>query len=248
LVHKIGEHAKMAKNAQAGQTRWTRRLTVALAFSLALATGCSQTPTASTQPHDPLHGVLTPPGLPHPTSAPKTLGTPTSLPQTNNQSFAPAGSDLSSTNNATMAGLSIGRPVAHDEQGRALPAGQLTSGSRTQQTPVQPMFPPYNPNPRVERVPDANPTSATLSPSTWQTKLAPTGVEPVANVIASEEALKRQLEERGVYHQKIDRISRGIILTCYVARAGQVRVLHNFEPASDYATAAQAILQQLNQP
>src|SRR5436309_2711184 len=67
----------MAKTREAGQTRGARRGISLLAWGslclgMTLASGCSSTPIASAPPHDPLHGVLVPPGgLPQPTNTPK---------------------------------------------------------------------------------------------------------------------------------------------------------------------------------
>jgi len=239
----------MAKRGQAGQTltarRWfTASFALALGLAPVLVTGCSTTPTASAQPHDPLHGVLTPPTIPQPTYAPKTPGTSTSFPGGNKQSSAPLGSDLSSTNNATLAGLSggpLGRPLAIDDQGRPQP-GIWTPTSGTQQTPVNPAFPAYNPKPRVEKIPDIQPTQSKFTPSTWETpQPTTTSITP-----ATTEALTRQLQERGVINQKVDRVANGVELTCYVSRgpSGGLRVLE--ATASDYARAAEAILRQLD--
>lgn len=236
----------MGTRRQTGQTRGTRRLVTLLAagsfgLGLTLLTGCSQTPTtAAGQPHDPLHGVLTPPGgIPQPTGMPKTPGTPTSLtPRSSNQGVAPIGSELSSTNNATLAGLSgpgpLGRPLAIDDQGRTLP-------------PVQRGYPAPNANPKVEQVPDLNPTPPKLTPSSWQTEQPITpGVQPANPAGASNEIFTRQLQDRGVVNSKIDQLSEGVHLTCYVSRGpnGGLRILEL--TAVDYATAAQAILQQLD--
>ena len=230
--------------AQTGQTGQKKRLLTLCGLGLALLTGCSTTPTAATQPHDPLHGVLTPPGLPQPTHSPKTPGSPASFtPQSNNPNLKPIGWDLSSSNNATLAGLSgqgpLGRPLAIDDQGRPLAPGQFTTGPKTQQTPVQLGYPGANPNPKVEAIPDANAPSK-YTPNSWQPE-QPTGPAP-----NTPEALTRQLQERGVINQKLDQLSQGVHLTCYVSRGpeGGLRILE--VTAVDYVSAAQAILQQLD--
>jgi hypothetical protein len=227
----------MTKKAQTGQR--IRSPLAVLALGLALVGGCTSTPTASTQQHDPLHGVLTPPSIPQPNSAPKTPGQPTSLPAHNNQSFAPIGSPLASTNNATLAGMSgssLGRPLALDDQGRPLPGNPA------------PVVPAYNPNPKVERVPDVLPTPGQLAPSSWQAPAVAKEAQPV-KVNASpalNEQLTRRLQERGLVDQKIEQVPQGIHLTCYFSRGleGGLRMLE--VTAVDYATAAAAILRQLD--
>lgn len=239
----------MATIRQAGQTGF---LTL-MAAALFTVSGCSTTPTASTQNHDPLHGVLTPPSLPQPNSSPKTPGTPTSYPHSGQHSSQPNTPDLISTNNATLAGMSstLGRPLAIDNQGRALPGGQLTSG--TWARPDQPQNPGYNPNPRVEQVPDAVPTVAKNSPANWQSSwgsanppAATPGAAPVAAAAPTlTETLTKQLQDRGVFNQKVESLPTGVHLTCYMSRPnGGPRILE--ATAVDFATAAQGILQQID--
>jgi hypothetical protein len=238
----------MATTRQARQTGF---LALAAATLLCL-NGCSSTPTASTQSHDPLHGVLTPPALPQPNSAPKTPGTPTSYPHSGQQSYQPPGSELISTNTATLAGMSgstLGRPLAIDDQGRTVPAGgQLTSGNWTSPN-QQPQYPGYNPNPRVEKVPDAEPTivknSPTSSQSLWGSASPPATPTPVPTSTPTlAETLTKQLQDRGVINHKVDTLPTGVHLTCYAQANGKMRILE--ATAVDYATAAQAILQQLD--
>jgi hypothetical protein len=217
------------------------------AGALGLAGGCSQTPVTSTQPHDPLHGNRTPPGLPPLTDSPKTPGTPTSYPN-NSSNLAPiTGSDLTAVNTATLAGMSaLGRPMAADDQGRPLPVAQFTSSSKD----TTPGYIPPNPTPKVEPVPDINPQPSKSAPGPWQApQSAHPTVQPVSNSVpvnnpATTEAATRQLQAHGVVNQKIDQLADGIHLTCYVARpTGGLITLE--VTATDYATAAQAIVQQL---
>ncbi len=228
----------MTTTKQSGQKRVAAGALAVLALALIGLSGCSGTPVVGGQhQHDPLVGNRTPPTIPQPTDAPKTAGTTTSLPRTGNQQFAPIGSDLTSTNNATLAsasGSTLGRPLALDDQGRAMaPNGPA---------PTQNPYPPYNPKPRVEKIPDAEPAQAKYTPSSWQSdRPAATNAIPATPT----EALTRQLQERGVINQKIDQLSEGIHLTCYVSRgAGGLRVLE--VTAVDYTTAVQAILHQLD--
>lgn len=218
-----------------------------LALSLSGANGCSSSPTASAQNHDPLVGIMSPPSLPQPNSAPKTSSSST----TQNAPVQPPGTELTSTNNATLAGMSgtLGRPLAIDNQGRALPSGQLTSGSWTGPAQVQPGYLPYNANPKVERVPDAEPTTARSAPSSWQgTPPANANVQPASTAPAPSlaDSLKRQLQERGVVNQKVEPIPGGVHLYCYFPVDSTGRMPIRETTAPDYETAALAILDQLN--
>ncbi len=245
----------MAEIRQTGQTGWRRLAGIgSMGLALTLATGCTHTPTVATQPADPLNGNMTPPGTPPPTGAPKTTVAPTAFPNNNaNQNgLAPIGpTDLSAANNATLASMSggpLGRPQ-FDEQSRAAPPAQFTSNPK--EAPTQTGFPGPNVNPKVEAIPDANATPAKLGPTGWQTQQpVDSVVQPVSTSTSNApttEALTRQLQDRGVINQKIDQLSEGIHLTCYVSRpTGGLRVLE--VTATDYATAVQAILQQLDAP
>lgn len=255
----------MVKKRQAGEHRTSRRILPAFALGLALATGCSTTGSQATapQPPDPLHGHRTPPGLPVPESS-KPPTVPTSGTKTSSFNPTPIGSaDLSSSNNATLAGMSgqspLGRPLAIDDGARPLAPGQLMTGSKSQSAPVGPagpFSPPGpNPNPKVEAIPDASPNSQNPSPNSWQPgatqPVTPVSqVQPAAPAVptapTTAETLTRRLQERGVVNQKVDQLSQGIHLTCYVSRGteGGLRILE--ATAADYATAAQAILNQLD--
>jgi hypothetical protein len=232
-------------------TRQTGQWLLALSMALGCLNGCSSTPTASTQTHDPLHGVTTPPGMPVPNSASKTSNPTTSLP---NPALQQPGHELTSTNNATLANMSgsqLLRPLAIDNDGRVQPTGQLTSGSWAKPGQAPPGYPGYNPNPRVEKVPDIEPTTSRSSPpQAWQAPpgAQPTNVAPPANVPAAvtpTDALTRQLQERGVTSQKIDPLPNGVHLTCYIQRPNAApRILE--ATAIDFAEAAQAILHQLD--
>jgi hypothetical protein len=217
---------------------------------------------ASGPPPDPLYGVMVPPGMPQPTNTPKADGA--SVPQRpqawNNPGGVPAiPASLSSTNPATLAGMSgqgsLGRPTPiadHNSSGPPLVPGQATL-SRTRQVPD--MLGP-NPNPKVEQVPDIKPANEPVTPAgSWQT--APSfpssslGTRPAVQSAAavlptSAEILSKRLQERGVLDQKQEAVPEGVRLTCYLSRgpAGGLRVLE--VAAADYATAAQAILQQLD--
>jgi hypothetical protein len=208
---------------------------ISLATILTVVTGCTQTPTMAQQHSDPLHGILTPPGQPQPVNAPR--------PQNVSQ---PAGgvsalpTSYSATNNAALASSwqgPLGRPLAIDDEGRPYVPGQMGTDPR-QSTPG---FPPPNANPKVEPVPDSNPPPQTLAPkSDWKT---PQVIAPAAQIDAT---LSKQLQARGVLQEKKDTVPEGVRLTCYVSRGptGGLRALE--ATAADYATAAQAMLQQLD--
>ena len=246
----------MAKKQQTGQDLPARRLVKVLAWGLfglgsTLVIGCSSAPIASApQNHDPLHGVLAPPGIPQPTNSPKASNTSAT---SSNQQWGTPG-DNSSTNNATLAGMSgltpLGRPLPIDDNGRPLAPGQLTGGSAG--------LPGPNSAPKVEQVPDARPAVPTVMPtSSWQT---PPSAQPAVQSIpsasaqlavqsipsASAESYSKQLQDRGVLNQKQEVIAEGLHLTCYVSAgpAGGLRILE--VTAADYASAAQAILRQLD--
>lgn len=237
----------MATSGQARQThRWvaasilrawrTRRVArtvtgVTLGLLVMLLTGCSQAPTTAKQNHDPLHGILTPPGQPpQPGGAGKPSNpyatTPTDPPNATPTSF-------SSTNPATLAIGSgqgpLGRPLAIDDNGKPYPTG---AGG----------YPGPNPTPRVEPVPDIGP--APMRPANdWKTPQipAPNG----ASQIPTEQSLYAQLQSRGVLQQKQDAVPEGIRLTCYVSRGPEGGLRAVEVTAGDYSAAAQTMLQQL---
>jgi hypothetical protein len=251
----------MAKTGQAGQARGARRwisllASGSLSLGMAVATGCSSTPMASGPPPDPLYGVMVPPGSPQPTNTPKAEGAsvPPRPQAWNNPGGVPAiPASLSSTNPATLAGTSgqgpLGRPTPiadNNSSGPAFLPGQSTLGSKTQQVPD--MLGP-NPNPKVEQVPDIKPANQPVTPAgSWQMPQPnQPAVQSAAAVLpASAEILSKRLQERGVLDQKQEAVPEGVRLTCYLPRgpAGGLRILEVI--AADYATAAQAILQQLD--
>jgi hypothetical protein len=247
----------MAKKRETGQTAPARRwLSAVMAGSFGLGvtlfSGCSQTPVVNVpQQADPLHGVLVPPGMPQPTSTPKANVGWNPAPS---QQFGVA--DSTSTNNATLAGMTwqgpLGKPLAIDDSNRTQAPGQLTTGGKTQQTPATPGFLAPNANPKVEPIPDAKPSNPPVTPTgAWQPLQAnpqPT-VQTVSNASApsvSTDVLGKQLQDRGVINQKVDQVPEGVKLTCYVARPGGAgfRILE--ATAVDYTSAAQAIVQQLD--
>jgi hypothetical protein len=259
----------MVNNRESGQALRARRwLSAVMAGSLGLGAaffaGCSQTPVANApQPADPLHGVLTPPGMPQPTNAPKAAVGWNPPP---NQQFGVG--DSSSTNNATLAGMTwqgpLGKPLAIDDNNKTPTPGQLTTSSKTQPTQQAPGVLPPNPNPKVEAIPDAKPTvNPTVTPTgSWQPapsnppgaqQDAPT-IKPVVQTVGassgavpsvSNDSLDKQLQDRGVINQKVDQVPDGVKLTCYVGRpGGGFRILE--ATALDYNRAAQAIIQQID--
>lgn len=248
----------MVKSRQAGQTRWARRWVSRLAWgslglALTLASGCSSTPVASAPPADPLFGVMVPPGMPQPASAPKAAdaSAPTT-PQAFNQGGVPTvPASMPSSNTATLAGTSwqgpLGRPLQIDDKGPPFLPGSLTSGSKTQQVPATPAVLGPNPNPKVEQVPDITPPVQPVTPtSSWQAPNQPAVQTAATPQPASAAALSKQLEDRGVINQKQDTAPEGVRLTCYVSRGpgAGLRILE--VTAADYTSAAQAILRQLD--
>lgn len=230
----------MAKLRIAGRLRWAGLL------ALSLASGCTGTPHAQAPPHDPLHGVLVPPGIPQPTYAPKADGGVPTTPQAFNPGGVPATpASMSSSNPATLAGTSwqgpLGRPTALDDSGPPFLPGQSTLGSKTPQVPGP------NANPKVEAVPDNTPSTPPIVTPTasWQTA-AP--VAPGVNVSQPSSAaiLAKQLQDRGVINQKQDAVPEGIHLTCYLSRGPEAGLRILEVTAVDYSSAAQAILQQLD--
>ena len=245
----------MVNLRQAGQRRWLSLLAYgSFGLATALTTGCSATPVATGPPPDPLYGVLVPPGMPQPTNTPKVEATPTTpTPQAYNPGSVPAfQASMNSSNPATLAATNwqgpLGRPLAIDDNNSFGPPflpGQSTLGNRTQQVPGNPGFVAPNPNPKVESVPDLNPVNQSVTPTnSWQSNqpIVQTGTTTQPT---NAELLSKRLQERGVLDQKQELTSEGLHLTCYVSRGpgGGLRILE--VTAADFATAAQAILQQL---
>lgn len=241
----------MAKKCETGQAaRRARWLPAVLAGGLGLLAGCSNQPVVNApQPADPLHGVLTPPGMPQPASAPKATAASTQPPT---QQFGAA--DNSSTNNATLAGMTwqgpLGKPLAIDDTGSKTPTpGTLTTGSKSQ--PLAPGFIAPNASPKVEAIPDARPTAPSITPTSgWQSADPQAAATPTVTAPPpSDDALTKQLQDRGVTKQKLDQVTGGVVLTCCIPRPdGGLRILTSDKekPAPDYAAAAQAIIQQID--
>jgi hypothetical protein len=225
----------------------------ALGLTVTIATGCSQTPTTAQQSYDPLHGVRTPPGtLVPPTTPPATASVAQPPPLATSPGGVPAlPTSSSSTNTATMAGSNwqgpLGQPFPINDPNAHAPflPGQTTTTTNSQPAPGMPA---PNPNPKVQAVPDAVPSAppAVTPIGNWQ---APQNTQPVvqtAGAVPTPDYAK-QLQDRGVFNQKRDPAPEGVQLTCYVSRGptGGVRILS--VTAKDYATAAQAILRDLDQ-
>jgi hypothetical protein len=232
----------MANRRHSGQT-WARRSATILTLLciVTLAAGCSQNATVAQQNHDPLHGIMTPPGVPQPGSNAKGTQTPLSAPQAQQASGVPVmPTSLTSSNTATLAGKTgqgaWSRHLAIDDEGRPV-------------TP-KPGFAAPNANPKVELVPDLDPNLKPASTGTWQAPTIPaTGGAPAGGLSnATDETLFKQLQQRGILQQKQDPAPGGIRLTCYASRGpeGGLRIYE--VTAADYASAAQAILQQLDGP
>ena len=247
----------MVKIRQAGQSQRAKRWFSLLAWgSVGLATtlnaGCSSSPVANSQNRDPLNGIMTPPDMPLPASAPKTDNASAPFtPQPNNQGVQAIQASMSSGSPATLAGTNwqgpLGRPTPlgdNNSSGPPFLPGQGTLGSKTQQVP---MLGP-NPNPKVEQVPDLAPPTPPVTPTaSWQNPQSNQPAVQVANNVQPTEAeqLAKRLQDRGVLKQNQEATPDGLRLTVYLSRGpeGGLRVLE--VTASDYPSAAQAILQQL---
>ena len=241
----------MAKKRESGQTASARRWLVAtsLALGVTLFSGCSQTPVASgPQQGDPLHGVLTPPGMPQPNTRTEGVGglEPGAEPAVRRCRFVR--DQQRDAGQHDVAGHSpLGKPLALDDSNKTPTPGQLTTGGKAQ-TPVPPGYVAPNANPKVQPIPDAKPANPPLG--SWQ----PVNPQPTVQTVGASSAptvsngvLDKQLQDRGVINQKLDQVPGGVVLTCYVARpGGGFRILSNKTPTADYASAAQAILQQLD--
>jgi hypothetical protein len=173
-------------------------------------------------------------------------GAITPVPASANAGGAPAiPTTLTASNPATLATtsgqspLGLPRPLAIDDNHGGPPffPGQKTA--QPQSTPGA------TTTPRVERVPDigqpAQPTSSTVfNPPN------PSNVQPVsASQLTGDDLLRKQLEDRGVINQKLDRTAEGVHLTCYISRGEGFPLRIAQVDAIDYAAAAQAILQSL---
>jgi hypothetical protein len=238
----------MVKRRQARQRRWITLATIgAFILFVPMMTGCASTPTTAQHHIDPLIGHRTPPGSAAPPNAPNASHTPIAPPpQTGStNSFPPIPANNTATNPATLAGatgipVSLAKPLAIDDEGRA----KTTARSQP------PGFVPANATPKFEAVPDVNASAPHATPiGSWQLPMSnvPPTLPPVDSVQAvPTDALRQQLQARGVVNQKVDPTADGVRLTCYVPRSDSqgLRVLE--VSAADYPTAAQAILRQLD--
>jgi hypothetical protein len=249
----------MGTTRQTGQERRARRWRTMLAcgafgLSVTIGTGCSQTPTTAQQSYDPLHGVRTPPGtvVPPTNPPPVTAAVGPLPPATINPVGVPALPTAStSANTATLAGSNgqgpLGQPFPINDPNAHAPflPGQTTTTANAQPAPGA-VLP--NPNPKVEPVPDAQPSAPpVVAPiASWQSPQSAPPVVQTASAAATPDYVKL-LHDHGVQNQKIDQVPEGVHLTCYVSRgpANGVRILE--VTAKDFATAAQAMLRELDQ-
>jgi hypothetical protein len=250
----------MGTTRQTGQERRARRWRAmlgcgAFGLSVTIATGCSTTaPTTAQQSYDPLHGVRTPPGtLVPPTNPPSATASAAQPPAV---ATSPGGvpalpASLSATNTSALAGANsqspLGQPFPINDPNARPPllAGQTTTTANSQPAPG---VPAPNPNPKVEPVPDAVPSAppAVTPIANWQSPQSNQPAVQTAGAIPTPDYAK-QLRDRGVFNQKIDQVPDGVQLTCYVSRGptGGVRILT--VTAKDDASAAQAMLRELDQ-
>jgi hypothetical protein len=209
---------------------------------MTLTTGCSSTPTAQATIPDPLNGDRTPPGFQPPPSPKADAGTITPVPTATNAGGVPAlPASFTASNPATLAATSgqspLGRPLAIDDNHGGPPflPGQTQKAAQPANSGL---------SPRVERVPDVGAPSP--PPSTTFTPGNSSAVQPVGGTQPTgDDLLRKQLEQKGVINQKLDRTANGVHLTCYISRGEGLPLRIAEVDAADYATAAQAILQNL---
>jgi hypothetical protein len=233
----------MHRPAKSGSLRRTRKSLSLLAWgSLGLlaglaGAGCSSVPTTAQQsPGDPLLGP-----------APPNANQPT--PPANAQAWlAPIPPSAGVPTNAALAGqsqsLAIGAAPSGEGWLRKID-GTPTPGNAGQ-APITPVS-----QPRVEAIPKDNSFTAapTQSISTPVQSIQPTGSWAASNPAAgpTPEQLKQLLDARGVIGQKQDVVPGGILLRCVVSTPANPSANQVYETtAVDYATAVQAIVQQID--
>ncbi|MSU77503.1 MAG: hypothetical protein EXS16_05325 [Gemmataceae bacterium] len=244
--------SKDRQNRRKMMARQTCRSLVigSIALTFAVFTGCSTSHNSSTQAgHDPLKGILAPPAaMPIPNQQQAMTGTLVSPPQGGVPAIPTA---FSGTNNAGLAAMStqgpLGRPLAIDDDGKSRPTADWARQGQALQTPTMPGYPGASTTPRVERLRDNSATPPFTPIIGWQSQGSPLSTAQTANTSPTNLPLDTQLKERGVHKQSVAQVPEGILLTCYLSRgpAGGIRILE--ATASDYLSAAQVILERLNQ-
>jgi hypothetical protein len=228
----------MHRPANTGTLRRTKKFLRLCAWgSLGLlagltAAGCSSVPpTAQQSAGDPLLGPT-----------PPLANQPTAPAAGNAQAWlAPIPPAAGVATNAALAGqsqsLAIGGAPSGDGWLRKIDAPP-TPG----QTPITPAS--QQSQPRVEPVPKDNSFTAIPGPAiqptgSWAASSPPAGPSP--------EQLKQLLDARGVIGQKQEIVPGGILLRCVVTSPANPNANQVYETtAVDYATAVQAIVQQID--
>ena len=240
----------MVNIRQVGQTRTIRRFVWgSFALVIALLSGCTHSPALTNQAPkgDPLFPLPPAPAFPN-----QPGGVTPTQPTAFNTGGVPAIPALHSpTNNATLASLSGQAPISNTlainaSTGWTRTPGQLTNDQKPTPTPVTPGFIPPNPSPKVEPVPDVGSPGQSITPTvSWQSSgSSPSPPPPPASPPTTDETLAKRLQERGVINQKQDQTPDGLRLTCYASRGPTGLRIYEVT-AADYASAALAILQQL---
>jgi hypothetical protein len=206
--------------------------------------GCESVPTATQQSAgDPLLGP-----------APANGNQPT--PPANAQAWlAPIPPASGVATNASLAGqsqsLAIGDAATGEGWMRKID-GTPASG-HAGQVPITPVS--QQSTPRVEPVPKDNSFTAAPTQSFQPAAVAAQSIQPASSWAASNppagpsaEQLKQMLDKCGVTSQQQQNVPGGIQLRCYVASQADPSARQVYETtAVDYATAVQAIVQQIDQ-
>jgi hypothetical protein len=237
----------MHRPAKLGTLRRTKKLLGAIAWgSIGLSVGltgagCGSVPATTHQSAgEPLFG-----------ETPLNPAQPT--PPANAQAWlAPIPSASGVATNASLASqtqsLAIGGAPTGEGWMRKID-GTPTPG----QTPINPVS--QQSTPRVEAVPKDNSFTAAPTQSFQPAAAVPQSIQPTGSWAAatppagpSADQLKQMLDARGVNGQQQQNVPGGILLRCYVTSKSDPSARQVYETtAADYATAVQAIAQQIDQ-
>jgi hypothetical protein len=237
----------MHRPAKSGTLRRAKKLLGAFAWgSIGLSAGltgagCESVPATTQQSAgDPLLG-------PAPANANQ------STPPANAQAWlAPIPSASGVATNASLAGqtqsLAIGGAPTGEGWMRKIDGTPAPVGPG--QTPITPVS---QQSPRVEAVPKDN--SFTAAPTQSIQPAPAQSIQPAGSWAASSppvgpsaEQLKKMLDDHRVNSQQQQNVPNGILLRCYVTSPADPSARQVYETtAVDYATAVQAIVQQIDQ-
>jgi hypothetical protein len=205
--------------------------------------GCESVPTATQQSAgDPLLG---------PTAPNANQAAPPANPQA---WLAPIPSASGVATNASLAGqtqsLAIGGAPTGEGWMRKIDG--TPAPVNPGQTPITPVS---QQSPRVEAVPKDTSFTAAPTQSIQPAAVAVQSIQPTGSWAASSppvgpsaEQLKKMLDDRGVSSQQQQNVPGGILLRCYVTSQADPSARQVYETtAVDYATAVQAIAQQIDQ-